>query len=71
MKTLIQLQVEHHEDMAGFIEDVIAGRVATIPGIRSYYLIRRPKPRDPVEELREAGFTLSEIALGQQDIYRE
>lgn len=67
MKTLVILEIDHRKPLP-FLANMIAGRAYTIDGVTNAEPFRSPSLGQ--HALQEAGFTLEEIALGQQEVVR-
>lgn len=66
MRTIVIVEVIHSKEIPA-LADKIAGRAWTLDGVR--YATARVDEKT-VADLEEAGFSMSEIALGSQEVVR-
>lgn len=67
MKTLVIIEVDHRKPIPA-LANLIAGRAYTIDGVANAEVVSAPSMSTDV--LKEAGFTLAEIRLGQIEVAR-
>lgn len=68
MKSIIVIEVEHDTPVPN-LAGLVAGQAFTISGVCGCRELRSD-PRQAVQELRDAGFTFDEIALGMREVAR-
>lgn len=67
MRTILILEIEHRKPIPA-LANMVAGRAYTIDGVTNAQPFRSPAANDV--NLEPAGFTLSELSLGSQDVHR-
>lgn len=69
MKTLVTIEIEHRRPIRR-LADMVAARAWTIDGVKRAEVITSAVPVLEVEDLKRAGFTEEEIALGMTEVVR-